>query len=139
MEREYWELTNINICNKMGASSTVILRRISTFLVVTLLQSLQKCHALSASDCLSSFCKLQLSKDLTLQYKINIPEDYDPTNTEDECKTCKIEGQLSYDGYAWLGIGLSQNGEMEGSHAIIGQPNIKAPKSYYLADMDINA
>lgn len=124
----------------MGASSTVILRRvISTFLVVTLLQSLQKCHALSASDCLSSFCKLQLSKDLTLQYKINIPEDYDPTNTEDECKACKIEGQLSYDGYAWLGIGLSQNGEMEGSHAIIGQPNIKAPKSYYLADMDINA
>ena len=123
----------------MTSTSTVVLRRISTFLVVAALQLLQICHALSASDCLSSFCKLQLSKDLTLQYKINIPEDYDLTDTADECKTCKIEGQLSYDGYAWLGIGLSQDGEMEGSHAIIGQPNIKTPTSYYLADMDINA
>lgn len=96
------------------------------------------CNATSASDCASSKCKIQLSNDLQLHYRIHLSDEYND-DASTECKSCKIEVQLLYDGFTWLGIGLSNDGEMEGSHAIIGQPGIADPTSYYLKEMDINA
>ena len=107
--------------------------RICTVLFIT---TLTCCNSLSASDCISSRCKVQLTKDLTMHYQIYKPDDY---TDGDHCKDCEINIQLVYTGgYTWLGIGLSNSGEMVGSHAIIGQPGISSPKSYLLDGKDID-
>lgn len=95
-------------------------------------------HATSAPPCVAGHCKLQLSPDLTMRYQIHLPDDYD-SHSEDECERCKISVQLLYDGYTWLGIGVSLKGKMVGSHAVIGQPEISEPKPLYLGGKDIDS
>ena len=79
---------------------------------------------------------MTLSPDLTMRYRIHLPTDHD-TAIDDECESCKISIQLIYDGgYAWLGIalagGVDSNSPMIGAHAIVGQPGISDPATFYL-------
>lgn len=90
----------------------------------------------SSTECVSNHCHVQLSPDLLMRYRIHLPENYDSHNDED-CKECNIKVQMIYDGYTWLGVGVSLQGKMVGSHAIIGQPGISDPKLYYLGGKDI--
>jgi len=88
-------------------------------------------HATSHTACVSHYCKVQLSPDLTMRYKISLPDNYDH-NSNGECNECKINVQMLYDGLAWLGVGVSSDGNMVVSHAIMGKPSISGPQSYFL-------
>ena len=90
----------------------------------------------SSTECVSNHCHVQLSPDLLLRYRIHLPENYDSNNDKD-CRDCKIKVQLIYDGYTWLGLGVSLHGGMVGSHAVIGQPGVSDPKLYYLDGKDM--
>lgn len=74
-----------------------------------------------------------------MRYTIHYPEDDVPI--DDECESCSISVQMIYDGgYAWLGIGLAggvqSNSPMIGGHAIVGQPGISDPATFYLGGKD---
>ncbi len=56
--------------------------------------------------------------------------DYDPN--DDMCAQCKITVQLIYDGYTWLGYGVSPDGGMVGSTVVIGRPSEEEPTVYEL-------
>lgn len=88
--------------------------------------------------CFSSDCKVQLSPDLALTYRIHLPaNDHNFDKDHDvQCKECKISVQVRYEGMAWLGFGISENGKMIGSHAVIGQPGISSPRTYLLGGKD---
>ena len=72
-------------------------------------------HATSHTACVSHHCEVQLSPDLTMRYKISLPDNYDH-NSNGECNECKINVQMLYDGLAWLGVGVSSDGNMVGGH-----------------------
>ncbi|KAL7527747.1 hypothetical protein ACHAXR_003523 [Thalassiosira sp. AJA248-18] len=104
-------------------------------LLFTLLVALGVAHGHeegnSPTACVSDHCHVQLSPDLMMRYRIHLPDDYD-SHSPGACKECKIKVQLMYAGYTWLGIGVSLQGKMVGSHAVIGQPGKSEPKTYYL-------
>eukprot|EP00986_Skeletonema_menzelii_P004801 scaffold1680_cov139-Skeletonema_menzelii.AAC.8 len=84
-----------------------------------------------AVDCSTAFCKLQLSNDLEKRWHIHLPSnDYDPS--DDMCAQCKITVQLIYNGYTWLGYGVSPDGGMVGSTVVIGRPSEEQPTLYEL-------
>lgn len=85
----------------------------------------------AAVDCTVDFCKTQLSRDLEYRWHIHLPSDYD-RNNDDICSKCEITIQLVYDGYTWLGIGVSAVGKMTGSTAVIGRPTEEDPTVYML-------
>lgn len=71
-----------------------------------------------------------------MRYRIHLPTDRDVA-IDDECESCKISIQMIYDGgYSWLGIGLAgavdSGSPMIGGHAIVGQPGISDPATFYL-------
>lgn len=71
-----------------------------------------------------------------MRYRIHLPADRD-VSIDDECESCKISIQMIYDGgYTWLGIGLAggvnSGSPMIGGHAIVGQPGISDPATFYL-------
>ncbi len=71
-----------------------------------------------------------------MRYRIHLPAARD-VSIDDECESCKISIQMIYDGgYAWLGIGLAgginSGSPMIGGHAIVGQPGISDPATFYL-------
>jgi len=61
------------------------------------------------------FYENQLSSDLLLRYKVNVP----PSTTMDVCDGCTVSIEVIYDGEAWLGIGFSTDGKMVGSEAVM--------------------
>ena len=75
-------------------------------------------YSSSTADCTVDFCKMQLSPELTKRYKITVPDNYN-VKTDSECKECKLTVQLSLDGYAWIGMGVSRSGGMIGSHVVM--------------------
>jgi len=86
---------------------------------------------------------VQLSPDLSMRYRIHLPDDYHSvshtdTNESSSCEECKISVQLLYNGFSWLGIGVSPKGQMVGGHAVIGQPGLAEPREYYLDGKDID-
>ncbi|KAL7521119.1 hypothetical protein ACHAWX_005818 [Stephanocyclus meneghinianus] len=86
----------------------------------------------TVTDCTRSFCRVELSPNLIKRYKITVPVG----NTDKTCPDCKITVQLELDGYSWIGMGVSQNGGMVGSHVVIGEPGMAEPKAYYLNGKD---
>ena len=88
-----------------------------------------------AVDCTTNFCKTQLSSDLEKRWHVIVPTDYD--SSDDACAECKITVQLIYDGYTWLGYGVSPDGSMVGSTVVIGSPSDsekELPTVYELKD-----
>eukprot|EP00574_Skeletonema_japonicum_P011576 CAMPEP_0201719916 /NCGR_PEP_ID=MMETSP0593-20130828/4975_1 /ASSEMBLY_ACC=CAM_ASM_000672 /TAXON_ID=267983 /ORGANISM="Skeletonema japonicum, Strain CCMP2506" /LENGTH=472 /DNA_ID=CAMNT_0048210435 /DNA_START=27 /DNA_END=1445 /DNA_ORIENTATION=- len=83
-----------------------------------------------AVDCTTNFCKTQLSTDLEKRWHIHMPSDYDPN--DDMCAQCEITVQLIYDGYTWLGYGVSPDGGMVGATVVIGRPSEEQPTVYEL-------
>ena len=81
-------------------------------------------------DCTSNFCSLQLSRDLEKRWHIHTPSNYDPS--DDMCTECGITIQLIYNGYTWLGYGVSPDGGMVGSTVVIGRPSEEEPTVYEL-------
>eukprot|EP00984_Skeletonema_dohrnii_P003213 scaffold1065_cov114-Skeletonema_dohrnii-CCMP3373.AAC.22 len=81
-------------------------------------------------DCTANFCKTQLSDDLWKRWHIHVPSDYDPN--DDMCAKCEITVQLIYNGYTWLGYGVSPDGDMVGSTVVIGRPSEEQPTIYEL-------
>lgn len=82
-------------------------------------------------DCSATFCKMQLSDDLEKRWHIHLPsDDYDPS--DDMCAKCEITVQLIYNGYTWLGYGVSPDGGMVGSTVVIGRPSEEQPTLYEL-------
>ena len=70
----------------------------------------------------------QLSPDLLLRYRINVPD----ATTPETCDGCTITMETIYDGEAWVGIAFSNNGQMVGSEAVIGIPDgQKVPRKYH--------
>ena len=71
----------------------------------------------------------QLSPDLLLRYRINVPD----TTTQEICDGCTITMETVYDGEAWVGIAFSNNGQMVGSEAVIGIPDGQKvpPRKYH--------
>jgi len=68
-------------------------------------------------DCTKEMCENRLSPDLLLKYQVNVPAD----TTLEVCDGCTVSMELIYDGEAWLGIGFSEDGQMIGSEAVIGE------------------
>ncbi|KAL9191209.1 hypothetical protein ACHAXT_000915 [Thalassiosira profunda] len=93
-------------------------------------------HSHPAAACLSEFCQVQLSPDLTLRYLVLLPDGHDGDDfDQEECPQCRMTVQLLYDGEAWVGFGVSHKGEMVGSHAVIGEPG-HSVGMYYLDGKD---
>ncbi|KAL7442538.1 hypothetical protein ACHAXH_009818, partial [Discostella pseudostelligera] len=72
-----------------------------------------------------------------MRYTVHLPTE-DDVAIDDECESCSISVQMIYDGgYAWLGIGLAgESNSMIGGHAIVGQPGISDPATFYLGGKD---
>jgi hypothetical protein len=69
----------------------------------------------SSQDCVSSTCAVELSSELLMEYQLLVPE----TTTTDVCEGCALEVKMTYDGIAWLGFALSNDGAMIGSEAVM--------------------
>jgi len=69
------------------------------------------------TDCSLDFC-VSLTDDYLLAYSVN----GDST----------ITMELTYDGNAWVGVAFSENGNMVGSDAVIGSPDVGTPQKYRL-------
>ncbi|KAL7551297.1 hypothetical protein ACHAWF_017576 [Thalassiosira exigua] len=118
----------------------------STLLVLaSILGALRVVEALehSHASCVSDHCIVQLSPDLLLRYRLLPPEGSDALDGCGDCDTddckCKIYVQMRYHGLAWLGLGVSSEGKMVGSRAVIGQPGISDPATYYLGGKDVSS
>lgn len=66
-------------------------------------------------DCAEDLCIVELSADLTMEYKVIVPEN----TSVDQCDGCALQVKMTYDGIAWLGLGFSDNGAMTGSEAVM--------------------
>ena len=67
------------------------------------------------NDCTQDFCEQQLSPEVVLRHRINVPSD----TTLDVCDGCTVSMEAIYSGDAWVGIGFSTDGEMIGSEAVM--------------------
>ena len=67
-------------------------------------------------DCTQDFCERQLSPEVLLRHRINVPSD----TTLDVCDGCTVSMEAIYSGDAWVSIGFSTiEGEMIGSEAVM--------------------
>mmetsp|Transcript_26814 Transcript_26814/g.53846 ORF Transcript_26814/g.53846 Transcript_26814/m.53846 type:complete len:595 (-) Transcript_26814:85-1869(-) len=76
--------------------------------------------------CSVEFCDFSLSDEFLMRYKVNSSEG-------------SMSVELIYDGVAWLGLALSNDGGMIGSESVIGIPGGVAPQKYYLGGKDTSA
>ena len=81
-------------------------------------------------DCTSTFCSMKISRDLEKRWHVHTPSDYNPG--DDMCTKCELTVQLIYNGYTWLGYGVSPDGDMVGSTVVIGRPSEEEPTLYEL-------
>ncbi|KAL7554668.1 hypothetical protein ACHAWF_018165, partial [Thalassiosira exigua] len=75
-------------------------------------------------DCSQTMCTYELTETCTMKYLVN----------QDS-----ISIELSHEGYSWLGLALSRDGNMIGSEAVIGLPDDNAVRKYVLAGKGASA
>jgi len=82
-----------------------------------ILLSLVPFHANAAGgeDCSTQFCDTDLADGFKMKYKINVPQGTSST----ECAGCTMSVEMYYDGDAWIALGLSTDGQMVGSDAVM--------------------
>lgn len=49
-----------------------------------------------------------------------------------------FRGRVTYEGLGWVGLAVSPNGQMVGSHAVIGLPNDDSVRRYYLGGYSLD-
>jgi hypothetical protein len=106
----------------------------------------------SFSICPERYCETHhLSSDLILRYNVHLPPNFDLRSLSyseggddddddivpNDCPKCKLSVQLEYDGYGWVGFGVSDaTGNMVGNVAVIGMPGLSEPRRYHLGGKD---